>query len=213
MLPADRPRFAQVFAALAEMYAKPMSDAALSMWWKLLQPYDVADVERAAQAHMLDAEKGRFMPLPADFTRLIEGGAGDRAAVAFEKVRTAIRSVGCYRSVVFDDPLIHVCIEHLGGWTRICDWSSEEVPFRQREFADHYRANAVRREVPPYTAVLMGEHDLANRNRFPEAVKPPVFIGDHALALAVMQSGGERRVSITDASSVDLSKALKVVKS
>lgn len=211
MSPSDKAAFAEILTTVFDAYGKPVSKPGATLWWNLMSQYDIDAFRRACNAHMLDAERGRFMPLPADIVRLIEGSGGDRAAVAFEKARTAIRSVGPYRSVVFDDPLIHACVEQLGGWTRICDWSSDEVPFRAKEFTDHYRALAARREVPKYTAILMGEHDLANRLQHAESVRGPVFIGDHGLALQVMQSGGERRVAITEGVALDVRKALKAV--
>lgn len=206
----DRERFAQCMTALCETYGKPVSEVGLKLWWQLLDPYEIDAVERATRMHMLDVERGRFMPMPADIVRLIEGAAGDRASVAFAKLRTAIGSVGPYRSVAFDDSLIHACVEHLGGWIKVCDWASEEIPFRQKEFVAHYQALAVNREVPAYSPVLRGEHDLANRSTYPDAVKPPVLIGEAAGAMQVMRLGRERAAAVTDLSRIDVRSILKI---
>ncbi len=206
MKPTDRPRFAGLMSQLAETYSKPLTESTLTLWWTLMREHEMADIERAAHAHMMDPERGRFMPLPADIVRIIEGGGGDRAALAWSKVRDAVRSIGPYRSVVFDDPIIHAVIEDMGGWVRLGDMTTDEAPFRGKDFCERYKAYAVRREVPQYAGMLGGEHDMANRLQYADAILPPVLIGDHQRALAV-RSGGASRV--TEIRRVDVTHALK----
>lgn len=44
-----------------------------------------------------------------------------RATPAWVKVRMAIREHGAYASIQFDDPVIHSCVEAMGGWPFLCD--------------------------------------------------------------------------------------------
>jgi hypothetical protein len=37
--------------------------------------------------------------------------------------------VGAYQSVVFDDPLIHLVLEDLGGWIKICSTLIKDLIF------------------------------------------------------------------------------------
>lgn len=185
MRATDKARFVGAMNACADAFGKTLPNSQLALWWSLMSPFDIADFERALHQHLLDPERGRFMPVPADIVRQIEGTGGDRAALAWTKVRSAIQRVGPYRSVAFDDPLIHCVVEDMGGWVSICGMASDEAPFRGKEFSDRYRAYAVRRDGVNHPAVLMGEHDLANRLRFPEAVKPPVLVGDPDKAATV----------------------------
>lgn len=197
--------------ACAETFGKPLTETQLTLWWRLLAPFEIGDVERAVHQHLLDPERGRFMPLPADIVKQIEGTGGDRAALAWTKVRQAIRDVGPYRSVAFDDPLIHRVVEDMGGWVPLNDLRSDEVPFRGKDFSDRYRAYATRRDAVGHPAMLMGEFDLANRLRFPDAIQPPVLIGDAARATAVLQSGTQReRTPITDTNVKAVRAAIKV---
>lgn len=189
MKSSDRQRFAALMAQASETYAKPLTEGGLTLWWTLMRDHTIDDVERAMHAHMLDPERGRFLPVPADLVRIIEGSGGDRAALAWTKVREAIRSIGPYRSVVFDDPVIHAVIEDMGGWIRMGDMSTEEAPFRGKEFSDRYKAYAMRRQAPQHPPMLCGEHDLANRVKFPGAVNPPVLVGDVQRARAILEGG------------------------
>lgn len=136
----DRQRFAVMLAGLGELYNRKMSPQLADVYWHALEGYDITDVERAASRHMTNPDSGQFMPKPADFVRLIDGDSESAALSAWSKVREAMGAVGGYRSVVFDDELIHATLAEMGGWIRICETTVEELPFRSAEFVKRYRA-------------------------------------------------------------------------
>lgn len=208
MNPADRPRFAALMSRVSDVYNKPITEAGLSLWWGLLEARDFTDIETAFRLHMLDPERGRFIPMPADIVRLLDGTGGSRAQLAWSAVRDAIRSVGPYRSVVFDEPITHAVIEDMGGWIRLCEMETEEAPFRGKEFVDRFQAYAVRGGAPRHAGVLSGEHDMANRLRFSEYVRAPVLIGDPQRALAVMQAGDKGAVKVTELDALPIAKSI-----
>jgi hypothetical protein len=187
MRQADFQKFRSSLTAVAELYSKPLSEAALALWWDALQRFDATDVERALRATIQDPDGGQFMPRPADLIRRLEGTASDRALIAWGKVLEAMRRVGAYASVVFDDGLIHAAIDDMGGWPTVCRSTVEELPFIQKRFCDTFRAYSKRPDVR-YPQRLAGEHEAVNALRG-QPVAKPVLIGDQAKALEVAAGG------------------------
>ena len=65
----DKASFATHILAIAEIYGKALSPAAIGIYWNALQGYPLAEVQRAIERHVQDAEAGRFFPKPADLLR------------------------------------------------------------------------------------------------------------------------------------------------
>ena len=64
-----------------------------------------------------------------------------RINLAKEKLKRAILRYGGYKSVQFDDMGIHAIIDSLGGWTVVCQMSSDEFDkFLTFEFQKIYKA-------------------------------------------------------------------------
>ena len=132
----------------------------------------------------------QFAPKLADIKKLIEGSTQTQGMRAWAKVETAVRSVGAYRSVAFDDPLIHVVIVEMGGWTTLCRSAVDEMPFKAREFERRYAAYRLRRELPNFPPRLMGESESQNRlNGRADYEVRPVLIGDPERAARVIEQG------------------------
>jgi len=66
--------------------------------------------------HLMNPDTGQFLPKPADIVRMLGGRTLDRALMAWAKVDKAVRQIGTYESVVFDDALIHRVLHEMGGW-------------------------------------------------------------------------------------------------
>ncbi len=200
MVDEDAQRFASGLLALAEYYGKPMSDGVIALYWQGLQDMDIASVEAAIGRHMRNPDNGQFMPKVADLRRMVVGRTADVAAEAWAKVDRAIRTVGTYRSVVFDDPLIHRVVQDMGGWVRIGTKGEEEWPFVAKEFENRYRGYAMRSERPDYPPLLVGITQADAEQRGFRA-DPPTLIGDKQNAQLVLTGGTTAQVlQITRAS-------------
>jgi hypothetical protein len=72
-------------------------------------------------------------------------------------------------SIVFDDPLIHVVVDRLGGWGKLGLALADEWPFIAKDFQKIYKLYAVNppdiTSVPP---VLLGPYNQA-----------PIYFGDY----------------------------------
>jgi len=195
---ADIGRFSALISALGEYHGKTLSAGVIGLYAQgLLHRYSIETLERAVMTHIDNPDTGQFMPKVADIVRMIDGDTKDAASLAWAKAIGAASSVGAYRSVVFDDPIIHAIVRDIGGWTRLCHTSEDEAPFLERRFRDAYRAYANRGgSAPDYPLVLGGISDTHNGSRGFSS-DPPVLIGDKTKAQAVMSgsAGLQRRIA------------------
>jgi hypothetical protein len=185
--PQDVAEFRQLMADCYAFYQKDLTESVLSIWWNALRAYELLGVRDALGRHVVDADRGQFLPKPADVVRLIDGGTADAALVAWQKVDAAVKLVGSYQSVVFDDPVTQRCVHDLGGWPYLGSRSEKEWPFVRTHFCNLYRAYLMRGKItfPPR---LPGLTEIENtRTGFP--VPLPVLIGDEARARAVIEKG------------------------
>ena len=173
----DRSDFAPVaqrLTAMSEVYGRHLGEAGLGVWWLAMRPYDAADVIRALERHAVDPEAGQYMPKPADVVRCVDGAPGDSALLAWGAVAGAMRTVGAYRSVRFDDPAIHAAITDMGGWGKLCGAEASAQAFDQKRFCDAYRVYAKRDDLHA-PAVLDGLCAPQNALKGHQ-VEPPVLI-------------------------------------
>ena len=98
--------------------------------------------------------------------------------------------IGAYRTVVFDDPLIHAVIWDMGGWQTLCAMLIKDEPFRAKEFENRY-VGYVARPPTQYPRQLAGITDTVNSAQGYGQVNLPTLIGDEQQALRVLQTGRE----------------------
>lgn len=195
-------------------YGKNVSSFALDVWWTALKSYDLQAVVDAFNRHLANPDAGQYAPKPADIIRMLQGSTQDAALRAWAKVDQAVRRVGTYTDVVFDDPLIHRVIQDMGGWIGLGTKNEDEWPFVAKEFENRYRGFRVKSETPDYPAKLIG---IANAHNEQKGFKgdSPVLIGNEQKARQVL-SGGTDKPSIgfrrlTDDLNISPMKQLKAV--
>lgn len=158
----DKHAFSQVLQVVYDLYGKDLSEAVMSFWWAALTPYDFASVRDALNRHAANPDNGQFCPKPADVVKLIGGGTADAAMIAWSKVDRAVRSVGPYQTVVFDDPIIMAVLRDMGGWIALGQCADEEWPFKAKEFENRYRGYRLRGRVDDAPEKLIGIADAEN---------------------------------------------------
>lgn len=166
MQPDDDASFARLIVATAELYGKRCSPELITLYREALNRYEFAAIKAALSAHALDPDVGQFMPKPADIVRHIDGGKDDRALKAWSRLEKAIRHHGAYESIVFDDPLIHVVANDMGGWIKLCATPGDEMPFRAAEFVKRYRG-CVNRPTPETAPRLVGRFEADGAPTYP----------------------------------------------
>lgn len=185
---SDKNRFATLLTAVSEYYGKEMSKGVVSLYWQGLQQYGIEAVEKAFWDHTQNPDNGQFMPKIADITRAMQGRTQDQAAIAWSKVDQAVRRVGTYQDVVFDDPIVHRVIADMGGWIWFGNQKEDEWPFVAKNFENRYRGYKLRGETPEYQPVLIG---MANAHNQQQGFRsnPPILVGNQNSAKAVMLGG------------------------
>ena len=186
MIPNDSEPFRTMLAAVYTLYGKELSPQALSLWFESLRHYDLPAIRSALSAHVRNPDSGQFLPRPADVVKAIDGGSDDAALLAWAKVDRALRVVGTYATVVFDDPLIHYCVASLGGWIKLGQLSEDDWKYQRQPFATLYRG--ARGRKMSYPAKLLGISEAENGELHQAQ---PTMIGDPEKALQVLAGGSE----------------------
>lgn len=182
---SDIDAFTDSFCQCWDLYGRNMTAGGAAMAFRALSDLEWPTIRAALTAHV--QEQPKEPPTPAAVRERINGDPSERAQHAWSKLRRGIRRVGPYRSVAFDDPIIHCAIRDMGGWVAVNDWTSDEVPFRQRDFERAYRAY-VRVEGlahPPYMVGIAEGHNSGQGYE----IEPPVLIGDSHAAHGVIEHG------------------------
>lgn len=189
MQKSDRKRFANVLLACAEMYGKRLSDSLVDLYWQGLADVEITAVEDAIARHMSNPDSGQFMPKLADIRRMLGGTTQDAALRSWAKVDRAVRQIGTYQTVVFDDALIHCTIADMGGWIKLGEKNEDEWPFVAREFEHRYRGYCTRppESYPPKLLGIADAHNATNGYR----TSDPVLIGDADKAQRVLLGGSD----------------------
>lgn len=193
----DLEAFDALWTQAYEIYGKRMEPRVVYMVFQSLIAFSIEDIERALARHMTNPDNGQFPPKPADIVRLLQGSSQSASGEAWAKVDYAIRCVGNYRSVVFDDPKIHAAIERLGGWQKIALTDEKEYPFLRNNFVKLYQGFTVN---PPdsFPRKLIGtsEHENSQHSEFlrGRAREQPALVGDKERARLVYQGGGDQGV-------------------
>lgn len=189
----DKKKFGILMFGCGEYYGKTLSTGVIELYWQGLKNHSIDEVQVAVNHHMADPDSGQFMPKIADLIRALSGGKQTQSMQAWSKVDRAIRRVGPWESVCFDDPIIHRVLEDMGGWISLClTDTEEELKFRMHEFQKRYQGYVLQGGVSEYPKYLTGRAEASNLREGYE-VQPPLLLGDKPRAQAVFDGGGERQ--------------------
>ena len=188
MINQDIPRFAALIAGIGEVYDKSFTAMRIDAYWNVLKDFKFEEVQGAFYRHLKNPDVGMFLPKPADIIAAIDGSPQNQALLAWTKVVSAIKSVGSYTSIAFDDPLIHVVIDDMSGWRKVCLGSTDEnLPFVSKEFRQRYCGYVANKPLH-YPKYFIGI--IENQNRiYGYICGPPVLFGDTEKAKQVIANG------------------------
>lgn len=192
-------QIAEIVINVMTFYSKPLSPMALDTWVRYLSRYEVDQVSKAFDAHMLNPDSGMFEPRPAHIEALLRGTSSDKSSRAWAAVNQAISSPGVYYSVVFDDPIIHLVVEDMGGWARFGIGTYEDMKYIENHFKTAYKGYASRADKPQAPRKLIGISEMNTQKGRP--VQAPMFIGDAQKCQRIYESGRSLpKLHITDSS-------------
>ena len=114
------------------------------------------------------------LPMPAEIREYSLGLKEDEMMVRINRAKLllnkGISKAGIYNDVVFEDPIIHLCIDSIGGWINFCKKSSKEVEdWLKWDFPKLYRSFSTRKQTT-LSLILEGKGD--------KDLKEVCYIGD-----------------------------------
>lgn len=166
----DLAEFAKLMMILSEVFdgGKVPSELKMEIYFEALKQYEIDSLKRAIERMIMVRVYPSF-PKPGEIVQEIEGVKEDRAVIAWVEVVGAIRAVGPYQSVKFNDQTIHAVIEFMGGWPATGDWLEDELKWKQKEFEKLYAIMQIRGEKRSY---LPGICEIKNEaNGYPRRDK------------------------------------------
>ena len=115
--------FVAALTVCFETYGKTLSAGVGKFWLSALNAGGISldEAGEALALHALDPDTGQYLPKIADIVRHCKGGTDDNAEIAWARVQDAVRRVGKYTSVVFDDIKTMNAVELSGGWVKMCN--------------------------------------------------------------------------------------------
>lgn len=194
MVETDRSGFYKLVADVYAFYRVDCTPFALGVWWEACKPFDAAAVKDAFNRHAVNPDNGQFVPKPADIVKLIGGGTQDNALIAWSKVERAIRSVGPYQSVVFDDPITMQVLKDMGGWVQTCNSSEQELPFKAKEFQTRFRGYKTAGHLEAWPTHLPGIAEGQNAAGG-YRLDPPIMIGAPDACRRVFAGGSDSAIA------------------
>jgi len=124
--------FAQTLQGLGEVRGKPLSKAALSVYWLALSDWDISEF-RAVAKHLLT--HSQFMPTPYDFEQARK--VDDTADEAWLQVLQAIRTRYHSEATSINPKIDHV-VRLMGGYAGLSLVNTDDMVWRQKRFAELY---------------------------------------------------------------------------
>ena len=144
--------FSQGVYFIETVTGKDFTDEQLEIYRKLLD--DISDDNFITGINnMLRERVFSNLPMPAEIRQYCLGLKEDELQVKINLARTniqkALSEVGTYNDVVFDDPVIHLCINAIGGWISLGtkplkefeDWLKWELPKLYKGFSGRKNHN------------------------------------------------------------------------
>jgi len=184
----DADRFKACLLGASELYGKTFSKPVLDLWWGALERFPIQAVEAGFARHIQNPDAGQYMPKPADIIRCIEGTTADSAQVAWAAVDRAVRTVGPYASVTFDDAITMRVLQDMGGWIALGTRTEDDWPFVANEFRARYAGYRGRGGVSAHPPRLPGITEAENARAGHDRADH-VLVGDQERAREVIRLG------------------------
>lgn len=137
----EKSDFASAITSVSAIYNHRLDKGAANIYWHILKDYGINNIKKALYSHLKDPENGKFFPKPCDIIQIIDGKPSDKAILAWAKLfKFFSDNTINEKPVIFDDPIIHYCVDVMGGIYKIRSAKLSEEGFKRKEFIDTYNA-------------------------------------------------------------------------
>ena len=188
-------RFSALMAAMGEVFGGDITQQKIEIYDRALSDIPIDKLESAVW-QIIKTRKTASFPKVGEIREAISGDVEDIAQYALRKLEAAMARVGAYRTVIFDDPIIHSVVERFEcGWPGICQMPLDEWKWGKKDFLNMYAHHS--KDIPETIRPLEGLHDINNRNNgHTESLgKYTTYIGNKERAKELL---GDDRKQITE---------------
>jgi len=192
MTDADKKQFLTLMMGVAENFTAQLSKPGIAMRFEALREFPIEQVRDACTA-IVTTRKFSKMPTIAEFMEYLGGGSvDDIAAIEAAKVLRAIKSIGGYRSVAFDNATTQAVIEYgFGGWAKVCaEMEADKEHWFLKDFAKTYGAYS--RQGVKLVGPLAGRTEIGNSAMWAGHNSSVELVGDQGKALAIAQAAADQ---------------------
>jgi hypothetical protein len=161
MTDLDYDVFAEGMAMLCVVANREPTDILLSTYYALLKDLTPEQFKSAVTNVLADRQYSN-LPVPANIREAAIGKLDDEALIALAKLERAMSTWGAYRSIAFDDPVIHAFVAANGGWPFLCRMEGDQWKFKRIDFVKSYKAFAPNLNRLMIPLVLVGEDEHRN---------------------------------------------------
>ncbi len=170
-------KFTEIMFILADLYnsSQPISEMKLDIYFNIFKEYPI-DVFNQAVNSIIKTRTVNNFPKPAEIILEIEGSSADKSLTAWLQVTETIARVGAYKSVQFDDPVIHTVISEMGGWPKVCEVLEDDLKWMQKDFERLYQlCKTWPTKITRLVGLVEQQNSASDYNRFNS---PVVQIGN-----------------------------------
>jgi hypothetical protein len=122
---SDAERCVGILTALVATFGKEIDEAMLLGYKLGLSDMPPKELEKAVSRAIREC---KFLPTVRELRELAgEMPVESRAVIAWGEVRRAISREGGYRTVSFSDGACNAAIRQMGGWARVCQYTTDEI--------------------------------------------------------------------------------------
>lgn len=159
----NRIEFVKGISLLTSAIGRQMPDEQIAAWYALLKNPTGEQLQRGIVETLRTHRFAGFPPVGTVLSNAgIGGTAKDGALRAWLAVREAIRKVGGYDSVTFDDPTVNAVLRGFGPWDKITETPVDELKWLKKEFVDQYQAFCGRTLPEELTRRLSGVFEASH---------------------------------------------------
>ncbi len=166
-----------IFRVMSEYYGAHPSNSLMEIYWQAFKSWTTEDFQKACNAVMFTKkfrDQRQPLPLIPEIIEAVFGKPEDRAALAYHTLVEAMRRIGSWETVIFEDGAIGQAIDAMGGWEYVNGITIEEWKFRRRDFESLYLAHTNRGDNEPVTCP--GAFDKINGTTGYEGRNKPILV-------------------------------------
>lgn len=171
---------------LQTLYNEQLNPFTLKLYKSVFDKNFTDETLQQAVLKLVETRVYPTFPKPAEFLEVTKPNKLDlegQALIAANKLKKAIRGIGKYESVAFDDYLIHKVIKaSYGSWVKICKVDMEELEtFLKWDFPKLYKTYSTYKNLNDLPIYLVGSHE--SKNIALQTTPRIKYIGDKQKAL------------------------------